>query len=139
MQPDKYKDYIMRDGSIKVEMDNLSYGYVEAAHYWYEELVKVFVKNKYKISKKDKCVFIRCKEGTAAFWRTTVDDCLLMCTRDDQWINEQILTVESGDEILIGMQIYIDWENKKVVITQLKHLERIIERFEVAKVPQLQL
>lgn len=63
MQPDKYKDYIMRGGSITVEMDKLSYGYVEAAHYWYEELAKVFIKNSYKISKRDKCVFIRCEEG----------------------------------------------------------------------------
>jgi hypothetical protein len=45
MQPDKYKNYVMKDGSIVVKMDKLSYGYVKAAHYWYEELVKVFEKN----------------------------------------------------------------------------------------------
>ena len=53
----------MRDGSVIVKMDKLSYGYMEAAYYWYEELVKVFVKIKCKISKKDKCVFIRHEEG----------------------------------------------------------------------------
>jgi hypothetical protein len=59
IQPDKYRNYVTKDGSIIVEMDKLSYGYVKAAHYWYKELVKVFEKNKYKVSKKDKCMFIK--------------------------------------------------------------------------------
>lgn len=43
------------------------------------------------------------------------------------------ITVESGDEIgLIGMQICMDRNNKKVVITKPKHVEKIIKRFEVA-------
>jgi hypothetical protein len=67
MQLDKYRNYVMKDGTVLVEMDKLSYGYIEAVHYWYKELVKVFDKNKYKISKKDKCVFIKQEEGNVAF------------------------------------------------------------------------
>jgi len=35
LQNDVYKDYVLPYGSIVVEMDKLSYGFVEAAHYWY--------------------------------------------------------------------------------------------------------
>jgi hypothetical protein len=38
-------------------MDKLSYGYVEAAHYWWEEIKDKFEKDDYAVSKKDKCVF----------------------------------------------------------------------------------
>ncbi len=33
LQPDKYQDYILPDGTVIVKMKKLSYGYVEAAHY----------------------------------------------------------------------------------------------------------
>jgi hypothetical protein len=42
--------------------------------------------------------------------------------------------VESGDELgLVGMQIGMDREQKRVIITQPKHIERIIETFQVTK------
>jgi hypothetical protein len=34
LQPNNYKDYILPDGTVIVKMKELSYGYVEAAHYW---------------------------------------------------------------------------------------------------------
>jgi hypothetical protein len=46
----------------------------------------------------------------------------------------QEVTVESGNEIgLVGMQIRMDHKLKQVVITQPKHVERIIEKFQVTK------
>jgi hypothetical protein len=36
VQFEKYKDFVLPKGTVIVEMDKLSYGYVEAAHYWYE-------------------------------------------------------------------------------------------------------
>ena len=78
-----------------------------------------------------------------AMSRTTVDDCLFVCSRDDKWIAEQIemlktafdeITVETGDELsLVGMHIRMDRAKKQVIITQPKHVERIIETFEVVK------
>jgi hypothetical protein len=91
LQYEKYKDYVMNDGSMIIEMDKLSYGYVEAAHYWWEELKSKFEKDEYIISKKDKCVFIKHRNGFVSLCGITVDDCLFVCTRDDKWINEQIL------------------------------------------------
>jgi hypothetical protein len=41
LEYDPYKDYVQNDGSVIVEMDKLSYGYAEAAHYWYETLMSV--------------------------------------------------------------------------------------------------
>jgi len=112
---DEYKDYVLPDGSIMVEMDKLSYGYVEAAHYWYETLMSAFIKNGYKVSGKDKCVLMKQQGSKLAISGTTVDDCLFVCSRDDKWIAEQIkmlrtafdeITVETGDELgLVGMHI----------------------------------
>jgi hypothetical protein len=45
LEYNQYKDYIQNDGSVIVEMDKLSYGYVEAAHYWYETLMSAFKNN----------------------------------------------------------------------------------------------
>ena len=116
---------------------------MEAAHYWWEELKDKFEKDDYVVSKKDKCVFIKHKEDKVSICATTVDDCSFICTRDENWIEQQIqmlknafqeVTVESGDEIgLVGMQIRMDRESKQVVITQPKHVERIIEKFKVTK------
>jgi len=66
LEHDKYKDYMLSDGSVIVEMDKLSYGYVEAAHYWYEMLMPTFKNKQYAISKKDKCVFIKPEEEKVA-------------------------------------------------------------------------
>ncbi len=38
LQPKKYDDYVLPDGTVIVTMKNLSYGYVEAAHYWWRDL-----------------------------------------------------------------------------------------------------
>jgi hypothetical protein len=73
----------------------------------------------------------------------TVDDCLFVCNRNDEWIAKQVkmlkdkfqeVTVESGDELgLVGIQISMDQKDKKVIVTQPKHVERIIETFQVTK------
>jgi hypothetical protein len=143
LEHDKYKDYVLDDGSVIFELDKLSYGYVEAAHYWWEELKDKFEKDDYAVSKKDKWVFIKRKGEQVSFCGTTVDDCLFVCMRDKEWIKQQILllenafqevTVESGNEIgLVGMQIRMDRELKQFVITQPKHVERFIEKFKVTK------
>ncbi len=67
---------------------------------------------------------------------TTVDDCLFVASNDETWIQKQIeflksknedVAVEMGDEIgLIGMQVKMDRNNKKVILTQPKNVERII-------------
>jgi hypothetical protein len=140
---DEYKDYVLPDGSIVVEMDKMSYGYVKAAHYWYKTLMSAFIKNGYKVSGKDKCVLVKRQGSKLAISGTTVDDCLFVCSRDDKWIAEQIemlktafdeITVEMGDELsLVGMHIRMDRTKKQMLTTQPKHMERIIETFEVVK------
>jgi hypothetical protein len=34
LEPGKYEPYVLHDGSVIVKMKKISYGYVEAAHYW---------------------------------------------------------------------------------------------------------
>jgi hypothetical protein len=57
LQPEVYEDNVQPDRSIVVEMDKLSYGFVEAAHYWYENLATL-TDNEYKTSSKEKCVLL---------------------------------------------------------------------------------
>jgi len=76
LEYDRYKDYIQNDGSVIVKIDKLSYGYVEAAHYWYETLMSAFKNNQYAISRKDKCLFIKRQDNKLALCGTTVYDCL---------------------------------------------------------------
>jgi hypothetical protein len=143
LEYDRYKDYIQNDGSVIVKIDKLSYGYVEAAHYWYETLMSAFKINQYAIRRKDKCLFIKHQDNKLALCGTTMDDCLFICKRDDKWIEEQIkmlkdafkeVTMESDDELgLVGMQISMNRVKKQVVITQPKHVKRIIEMFQVTK------
>jgi hypothetical protein len=143
LDKDEHAKYVLADGLMIVEMNKLSYGYVEAAHYWYKDLVKTFYQNNYRICGKDKCIFIFKKDNKVVYCGTTVDDCLFVCTRDEKWMQKQIemlknkyeeVTVEISDLIgLIGMHINMDCEGKKVVITQPKHMKRVIETFRVEK------
>jgi hypothetical protein len=90
LEYDKYKDYVLPDGSLVVEIDKLSYGYMEAAHYWYETLAETFTSNSYETSGKGKCLFVKKDENSVAICGTSVDDCLFVCNRNDEWIATQI-------------------------------------------------
>ena len=111
-----------------MKMKKLSYGYVEAAHYWWRDLSGAFTDNGYAVSNKDKCVFTKRESERVAFCGTTVDDCLVVCTRDDEWMQQHIamlkskyqeITIEQGDQLgLIVMQIVMEREQRKVIISQ---------------------
>jgi hypothetical protein len=143
IKPGKYEPYMLPDGTVVVKMKKLSYGYVEAAHYWWVDLSETFFQNGYTQSKKDKCVYIKRQNGKVTICGATVDDCLFVTTKDDQWIMDQIemlrskydeITVETGDVIgLIGMQVTMDRARKQVELRQPKHVERIIKTFGVTK------
>jgi hypothetical protein len=73
----------------------------------------------------------------------TVDDCLFVTTNNEQWIAEQIamlkeayktVEVEQGNELgLIGMQVKMDRELKRVILTQPKFIQSVIDVFGVSK------
>lgn len=99
-------------------MDELSYGYVEATQYWYENLAEKFMLSGYEVSKNDQCIFIKYQDKNVVFCGTIVDDCFFVCNRNQEWTENQIdmlkrkfknINVEVGDELgLIGMQIKMD-------------------------------
>ena len=70
LESGNYEPYLLQDGSVIVKMKKISYGYVEAAHYWYKDSSDTFVSAGYSQSKKDKCDVACCA--------TTVDDCFLL-------------------------------------------------------------
>jgi hypothetical protein len=102
-------------------MKKLNYGYEVAAHYWWKDLSNTFIENGYMVSCKDKCLFV--------------------CMRDDAWIQQQIqilwnkyddITIKQGEQLgLIGMQVCMDQEKKKVIIMQPKQVARIFKAFQV--------
>jgi hypothetical protein len=65
---------VQADGTVIVRNEKLMYGYQEAAHYWNNEISKVFLKNGYKRCMKDKCVFVKEEAGKHAICGLTVDD-----------------------------------------------------------------
>jgi hypothetical protein len=143
IRPGEYKPYIMDDGTIIMEMTKISYGLVEAAHYWYQDLKKTFLQNDHHASMKDKCVFTKRVGDKVSYCVTTVDDCCFVATKDDLWIGEHIkmlrkayemVEVEQGDEIgLIGMQVKIVRSEKLVILMQPKFVQSVIEKFGVSK------
>jgi hypothetical protein len=38
LQPGEYEKYVMDDGTMVMEMNAISYGLAEAAHYWYKHM-----------------------------------------------------------------------------------------------------
>jgi hypothetical protein len=90
LEPEKCRNYVLPDGTIIVKMKKLSYGYVEAVHYWWKDLSETFILNGYVTSRKDKCMFIRREDEKLSFCATTVDDCLFIATKDDEWVQQQI-------------------------------------------------
>lgn len=74
--------------------EKLSYGYVEAAHYWWKDLSGTFTGSGCTVSHKDTCVFMKCKADKVAFFGTTIEEFLFVCTRDDAGIQKQIQMLE---------------------------------------------
>jgi hypothetical protein len=143
IEPGKYEPYMQPDGTVIVKMNKISYGYVEAAHYWWKDLSKTFFDNGYNESKKDKCVYIKREGANVAYCGATVDDCLFVTTNDERWIQEQIevlkrkyeeVTVKIGEMInLTGMHVKIDYDKGQVILSQPKHVEKIVEVFGVSR------
>jgi hypothetical protein len=143
LDPAKYAPFIEPDGTLVVEMTAISYGFVEAAHYFWKGLTKTFVSNGFVQSPKDKCVFIKRDTTNVAYCGVTVDDCFFVTTRNPEWKQQQIdmlknkyeeITVEEGDELgLIGIQIKMDRAKKLVHMTQKKNIERIFTTFQPTK------
>jgi hypothetical protein len=102
-----------------------------------------YEKNHYKGSAKDKCLFIKQTDDKVAYCATTVDDCLFITTNNEQWIADQIamlkeayetVEVEQGNELgLIGMQVKMDCKMKRVILTQPKFVQSVIDAFGVSK------
>jgi len=75
---------------VIVRLKKISYGYVEASHYWNKDLSDAFFSAGYNQSKKDKCVFMKKEDGNVACCATTVDDCLFVTSNNGTWIQKQI-------------------------------------------------
>jgi hypothetical protein len=143
LRPGEYDKYVMDDGTIVMQMNAISYGLVEAAHYWYKNLKGTFEKNHYKSSAKDKCLFIKRADDKVAYCATTVDDCLFITMNNKQRIREQIamlkeayetMEVEQDGELgLIGMQVKMDPQSKRVILSQPKYVQSAIDVFGVCK------
>jgi len=140
---DYWAPYVQPDGTIVVEMDKLMYGFREAAKYWNVKLVDVFLKAGYKQCAKDKCLLVKREGVNLSLCAITVDDCLFACTRDENWVKQQIellitafeeVTIERGEELgIVGVQIVMDREKKVVRLSQKKYVDKVKEMFDVKK------
>ncbi len=103
---------------------------MEAAHYWWHDLTKTFKRNGYKVSMKDKCLFIKREGYKLAFCGTTEDYCIFVATRDEKWTAAQSsmlkdkyheIATKRGDELgLVGMQVQMNHAQNMVTVTQPK-------------------
>ncbi len=84
------RPFLLPDWSVIVKMKKISYGYVEAAYYWYQDLSDTFFYAGYNQLKKDKWVFMKKEGDNVAYYGTTVDDCLFVTTDDEIWIQRQV-------------------------------------------------
>jgi len=143
IDPDYWKPFLRQDGKILAELNSLMYGIKEAAHYWNIMLIDVFLRNGYVRCAKDKCVLVKRVDDKVSICGITVDDCQFVCTKDDDWIEDQIkmlrdafneITVERGDEIgIIGMTAKFNREAKSVSISQKKYAESVKRAFGVTR------
>jgi hypothetical protein len=143
LMPGYWDNYVQNNGSVVVEMDKLMYGYKEAAKYWNVTLIDVFLKMGYTQCRKDKCVMIKRQNNKLAICAITVDDCLFVTTKDEQFIQEQIkmltdafeeITVERGNDLgIVGIQVKIDRESHKIILSQRKFAAKVVEVFGVTK------
>jgi hypothetical protein len=117
LHPGEYEEYVLKNGTMIREMRPVSYGLVEAAHYWHKNLDTTFSKNAYKPFMKDKCVYIMKTNDKVAYCVTTVD-CFFVMTKDIKWMNAQIKMLKEAYEVinaehgeilgLIGMHMKMD-------------------------------
>jgi hypothetical protein len=137
LNPGKWKNYLRSDNKILVEMDKLIYGYREAAYYWYQELTKMFIQGGYKVCMKDKCVTILREGGLLCMCATTIDDLVVVISRDISWRKRLTdlcknsfggYTLEEGKTLnIIGMSVELDYDAHSATIQQRHFVAKLIE------------
>jgi hypothetical protein len=140
---ERFLPYVQADGTVIVRNEKLMYGYQEAAHYWNNEISKVFLENGYKRCMKDKCVFVKEEAGKHAICGLTVDDNFFAATKDEIWIDDQVemlraafkeVTVSRGEEIgIVGMHLKMDREKKEAILSQPKWEQKVIREFGISQ------
>ena len=141
--PTKWRQFLRPDGRILVQMNKMLYGYKEAAYYWNQCLMNMFIKAGYTISKKDKCLVYLKRDGKEAYIAITVDDCCCAITRDKEWKEELInvckdefqqCTIEEGDSInVIGMNFQIDREDKSIKVQQKHYINTLKNEYIITR------
>jgi hypothetical protein len=137
--PGYWTKYLRKDGRILVYLYKLIYGFKEAAFYWNQILISMFLSHGWVVSTKDECVLTYQTSDKFAMVCITVDDCLFTVTRGND-LKEDIIsmckntfsgiTITEGDTInVVGIRFQMDRVNKAVKVDQRKFVQKTVSRY----------
>lgn len=136
-----WKPFLRKDGRILVEMLKLIYGYREAAHYWNQILLAMFVSDGYTVHPNDPCVVFKREGDNEVYIAITVDDCTTAISRDGPWENKLHtlcqktfgeFTVDDSDNMsIIGMLYEFNYKEKSVKVSQRKFINKLLSNREI--------
>lgn len=134
-----YKNYVLADGTIVVQLIKPLYGLKEAAKLWNDNIHKALIEIGYKQTKKDQCIYYKCSKKSRNFVTLHVDD-LFLAFKEKHLMDELIthlkwkykeINYEISDNIsYLGMQFKFDRIDKSVTITQHKCTNDILEEYQ---------
>ena len=92
---------------------------------------------------KDRCVLVKSNAGRVSYCAITVDDCFFVATRDENWILENVktlqdafeeLTLERGETInILGKTVHMERDKKRASITQKRFVDKLKETYKTTK------
>jgi hypothetical protein len=122
-------EYVLRDGSMIVEMQYMLYGYVEAGKLWYEHLMAIYLAAGFTVSLADPCVIHYKSDLGHVHGSITVDDTLFTFSNDavlkvveDMYcgaFGADGYTSEKGTDFMhLGMRVVQSLNDGSVAISQ---------------------
>ena len=137
------QQYLMKDGTLLVEIRKSLYGLPEAAQLWYEYLSGALRNGGYTSCPYDPCLFIRRKGSDVSMIGIYVDDCLHIykgegmkrdlyaALRDANLQGLKVEELKPGSPIsFLGLNIMRSKENMDIKVNQFGYLANILEEYE---------
>lgn len=128
------------EGNQVCKLNKTIYGLKQSSREWYSSLTNVLLKEGFKITESDKCLFTKIDESFIIYLLIYVDDLLIISNDSQQmnYIKQSLAKVFDMKDIgeakfFLGIKIERDLENRILKLSQTNFIERLLVKFNMDK------
>lgn len=137
LQEEIYMNLPGENGAQVCKLNRSIYGLKQSPRCWNEAFHSFMLKNNFKVSKRDSCLYVQHTENREKVYLFLyVDDILLIC-KSEQKISEIKSALSKNFDIVdlgsvkkfLGIEIERDFNNKKLVLHQKSYIQNVLNKF----------